>query len=90
MIKNPIFSGLLELGLTDKECLLYSSALKAGPATAQQLALESNLRRSTVYPHIDSLIEKGLLHIEINGTRKLFIPESPDKLSGLLDRKNKC
>lgn len=86
-MNNQTYIGLLELGLPDKEALLYLSALKMGPATAQQLALESELKRSTVYPYIDALVEKGLFHIEINGTRKLFIPESPDKLSILLDRK---
>lgn len=86
-MNKQTYSGLIELGLTDKEALLYLSAIKIGPATAQQLALESELKRSTAYPYIDSLVEKGLFHIEINGARKQFIPESPDKLSILLDRK---
>lgn len=88
-MNHQTYLGLLELGLPDKEALLYLSALKLGPATAQQLALESELKRSTVYPYVDSLVEKGLFHVEINGARKLFIPESPDKLSILLDRKKK-
>ena len=75
MMNDKTFLGLIELGLSDKEALLYLSALKIGPATAQQLALESELKRATVYPYIDSLVEKGLFHIEINGTRKLFTPE---------------
>ncbi len=87
MTKTQTYSGLLELGLNDKEALLYLSALKIGPATAQQLALDSELKRSTAYPYIDALVEKGLFHIEINGARKLFIAESPDKLSILLERK---
>ena len=86
-MKNQTFLGLLELGLTDKEALLYLSGLKIGPATAQRLALESELKRATVYPYIDSLVKKGLFHVEINGTRKLFIPEAPDKLGILLERK---
>lgn len=86
-MNKQTYSGLLELGLNDKEAVLYLSALKIGPATAQQLALESELKRSTIYPYIDALVEKGLFHIEINGARKLFIPESPDKLSLLLDRR---
>lgn len=86
-MNNQTYSGLIELGLSDKEALLYLSSLTMGPATAQQLALESDLKRATVYPYIDSLVEKGLFHIEINGARKLFIAESPDKLATLLDRK---
>ncbi len=87
MMNNQTTTALMELGLCDKEALLYLSALKMGAATAQQLSLDSELKRSTAYPYIDTLVEKGLLHIQINGARKLFIAESPDKLSILLDRK---
>lgn len=86
-MKNQSIYGLVELGLTEKEAQLYQAALKSGPATAQILSLESGLKRATVYGCIESLIERGLLHIEIKGVRKLFIAESPNKLAALLDRK---
>lgn len=86
-MKNQLISGLVDLGLTEKEARLYQSALKLGPTTAQILSLESGLKRATVYGCIDSLLEKGLFHIEIKGVRKLFIAESPDKLASLLDQK---
>jgi sugar-specific transcriptional regulator TrmB len=84
---NQIHSGLLELGLSDKEAQLYLSAIKLGAATAQRLAQESELKRATVYPHIDSLIAKGLFHVEMRGVRKVFIPEPPEKLVKLLEMK---
>src|SRR5262245_56968151 len=87
MVNHQTLKGLVELGLNEKEARLYLASLRLGPATAQQLALESELKRATIYPYIDSLVEKGLFHIEINGVRKLFTPESPDKLALLLDRK---
>ena len=80
-MNTPIIPGLTALGLTEKEAQLYQAALKSGPATAQILSLESGLKRATVYGCIDSLIAKGLLHIEIRGVRKLFIAEPPEKLS---------
>src|SRR5690349_20621367 len=86
-MKNQTISSLIELGLTEKEAQLYLAALKTGPATAQLLALESGLKRATVYGCIDTLQEKGLLHIEIKGVRKLFIVEPPDKLASLLEKK---
>jgi len=86
-MNTPIIPGLTALGLTEKEAQLYQAALKSGPATAQILSLESGLKRATVYGCIDSLIAKGLLHIEIRGVRKLFIAEPPEKLSLLLDQK---
>ena len=84
---NKAITGLIELGLSEKEAQLYQSSLKIGPATAQLLALESGLKRATVYGCIASLVEKGLFHVEIKGVKKLFIVEPPEKLALLLDRK---
>ena len=86
-MKYQSIAGLTELGLTEKEAMLYQAALKLGSTTAQLLSLESGLKRATVYGCIDSLVEKGLLHVEIRGVRKLFVAESPDKLASLLEQK---
>lgn len=86
-MQNQTISGLIELGLTEKEAVLYLSALKTGPTTAQTLALESGLKRATIYGLLDSLTSKGLLHTEIKGVRKLFVVESPEKLASLLEKK---
>lgn len=86
-MEKKITANLIALGLSDKESALYYSALKLGPATAQRLSLESGIKRATVYGCIDSLIAKGLFHIEVKGTRKLYVPETPEKLSSLLDQK---
>lgn len=86
-MNNSTFLGLLELGLTEKEAQIYLSGIKIGPATAQRLAQESEIKRATVYPYIESLVAKGLFHVEVNGVRKLFIPEPPEKLATLLDSK---
>lgn len=86
-MKNHTLLGLIELGLEEKEAQLYLSAIKLGPATAQQLARDSELKRATVYPYINALVEKGLFHLEVNGMRKLFVAEPPDRLVTFLDRK---
>ena len=83
---NQIISKLSELGLSDKESQLFYSALKLGPATAQVLSLESGIKRATVYGCLESLIDKGLFHIEVKGSRKLYVPETPEKLTSLLER----
>lgn len=80
-------AGLIEIGLTEKEALLYQAALKCGPSTAQILSLESGIKRATAYACIESLIQKGLIHIEVQGVRKRFIAEEPKRLSTLLDQK---
>jgi sugar-specific transcriptional regulator TrmB len=80
-------AGLIELGLSEKEALLYQAALKCGPTTAQILSLESGIKRATVYATMESLIQKGLLHIEVKGVRKLYIAAEPKQLTALLDQK---
>ncbi|ARG99608.1 TrmB family transcriptional regulator [Legionella micdadei] len=86
-MSNQVFAGLISLGLSEKEAILYISALKMGPATVQNLSLESGLKRATVYGLIETLIAQGLMHVEINGVRKLYVAEPPEKLALLLEKK---
>ena len=86
-MKKATIAKLAEFGLSDKESQLYYSALKLGPATAQQLSYESEIKRATVYGCIETLIDKGLLHVEIKGTRKVFVPQSPENLMRLYEQK---
>ncbi len=80
---------LVDLGLSDNEASVYLAALKLGSTTVANMSLESNVRRSTVYGCVDSLLQKGLLHTEVVNKRKLFIAEDPNKLFDILDRKKK-
>ncbi|KTD24436.1 TrmB family transcriptional regulator [Legionella maceachernii] len=84
-MNNQVLPGLISLGLSEKEALLYMAALRMGPTTAQNLSLESGLKRATVYGLIETLITKGLMHVEIKGVRKLYVAESPEKLALLLE-----
>ncbi len=89
-MKKLSITKLTEFGLSPKEAQLYYSALKLGPATAQQLSYESEIKRATVYGCIDTLIDKGLLHVEIKGTRKMFVPQSPQNLMQLYEQKKQA
>jgi len=78
---------LVELGLSINEAKIYQAILKLGSSTAQLISLESHVKRSTVYGCLDTLLDKGLLHIEIKDKRKLFVAEPPKQLQYLLERK---
>lgn len=80
---------LQNIGLSDKEAQLYVVGLQLGPATIQQLAQQSGIKRSTVYEVIDSLKEQSLFFVTQKGKRKLFTAQDPDNLSLLLQQKQK-
>src|SRR5690242_13426573 len=56
-VQKNLIAGLIEIGLSEKEALLYQAALKCGPATAQILSIESSIKRATVYACIETLIQ---------------------------------
>lgn len=87
-MKNNKFITLFEeLGLSDKEAQVYLASLSLGPATIMKIARISGIKRTTVYPLIESLKNKGLMLIELKGLKTLFTAEDPTKLELMLDQK---
>lgn len=78
---------LNEIGLNNNEALVYITLLSTGPTTVLLLAKSSEIKRSTVYNAIDTLIAKGLVHYEIQGTKKLIAAGNPEQLSLMMARK---
>ena len=76
---------LQEIGLSEKESLVYLAALRLGPSTPLRLASLSGIKRATVYNVLESLKGKGLLFTQLEGMKKRFVAEGPDRLEALLD-----
>ncbi len=74
---------LLSIGLTDHECDIYMALLTLGPSSPTQLEKQAGMLRPTVYKTLSSLLAKRLVTISPKGKRKLYIAESPDKLTEL-------
>jgi sugar-specific transcriptional regulator TrmB len=87
-MQNPK-SSLEAFGLTEKESAVYAAALELGAATADQLANQSGIKRSTTYLQIEQLQEKGLMSTFEQGKKTLFAPESPENLERLLEKQKK-
>lgn len=84
------FEALKEYGLSENEINVYTNLLKAGETTAQELAKNAQLPRTTVYHLLESLIEKGLASFIIKQSIKLFQPADPEKIPQILeDRKRR-
>jgi sugar-specific transcriptional regulator TrmB len=68
---------LTEVGLTEKESRVYNVLIKNGIGTAEQIANEAHLNRSTTYVQLDRLMEIGLVSRFKDGKKTKFAAESP-------------
>lgn len=78
---------LQKIGLSDKEATLYLAGLQLGPASIQDLASESGLKRTTIYEIIKSLQEKKLVNQSQNNKKKVFIMEEPENVGLFLKQR---
>lgn len=80
---------LQDVGLSEKEARVYMAALEIGRATADQLAKQAKIVRSTTYVQIESLMKKGLMSTYEEGKKTYFAPESPEYLKRIFELKKK-
>lgn len=73
-----------QLGLSDKEAKTYLAFLESGPASVQDIAKKSGLKRPTVYFAIDQLVKRGLMDSIEKGKKRFFAAESPERLVSLI------
>lgn len=81
---------LQDIGLSEKEAGVYIAALELGPSTADQLAKQSKVRRSTTYVQIESLMKKGLMSTYEEDKKTFFAPESPTGLKRILSEQQRA
>jgi len=89
MPSNQLTSTLEEIGLTENEAKVYYAALNLGPTTILKIAKSAELKRTTCYSVIESLKRKGLMNIQIEGFKKKFLAEDPQKLEVMVEAKRK-
>ena len=89
MKNNKLVENLKELGLTENESRVYFSALSLGPTTILKISQSAELKRTSVYSIIESLKQKGLMNIQVDGFKKKFVAEDPNKLEVMLEIKKK-
>ncbi len=77
---------LQNLGLSEKEAKVYTTALELGSDTVQNIAKQAGINRATTYVQIDALKKKGLMSEIEKGKKTYYTAESPDILSRLVDK----
>ena len=70
--------------LTPLETTLYETILQGGRLTLGAIAKASKQNRSSLYPYIDSLLEKGYIYKTVVGKRQNYSAASPEKIHKLL------
>ncbi len=86
MNQRRVVAQLKEVGLPEREALVYLATLSLGPTTALLLAKETGLKRTSVYPVLEALKRRGLIATELHGWKERFAAADPKTLSINLKR----
>lgn len=80
-----------ELNFSKKETKVYLAILELGTAKAKDLALKTDLNRTTVYDVCDVLLSRGLISTYKQGKTTFFNALDPKRLENYLEReKEEC
>lgn len=86
---NKLSTFLKQLDLSDVEVTLYNALLDNGPISVRDLAMLTNMKRTTAYFYIDQLSEKGLIVRLTRGTQKLVALSQPkESITTLVEQKS--
>lgn len=77
---------LKELGFSDKEVKVYLCLAELGKANVHQISKRTGISRTTVYPVLSRLTEKGLISEEPRKGVAYFVAHPPENLWGLIHR----
>lgn len=86
--KDKIVELLRQIGLSQNEACVYFALLSAGPSPVLKIAKASGVKRTTVYPVLESLQEQGIVRSESTGLKQKFVAEDPSKLEFVLDSRH--
>jgi sugar-specific transcriptional regulator TrmB len=82
-----INSILKDLGLSEKEVIIYLALLQLGEETASRISEVADLNRVTTYSLLKSLQEKGFCSIYEKNKVQYFKPIKPEYILGLIEEK---
>ncbi len=70
MEKEKIVELLSQIGLSQNEACVYFALLSIGASPVLKIARASGVKRTTVYPVLESLKEQGLVRVESTGLKQ--------------------
>lgn len=86
MKTHMVTTYLEQLALSPLETKIYLTLLQEGSLDVHEIITKLNIHRTSVYPPLESLFDKGLIFKSVKGKHTNFIVNDPDKsLRTLLD-----
>ncbi len=86
---NNIENILEWVGLSESESKIYMTLLKLWKAWITEISRKSWVKRTTIYPYINSLLQKNLIKRTIKWKRTSFTTENPKNIIDNLEKKKK-
>lgn len=80
---------LVNLGLNEKEALVYLALLKNQQLTASNIARKTKFKRTTVYAVLDNLLQKKLITKSPKNNVDLYIPLPTGNITEMFDREER-
>ncbi|MCK5332374.1 hypothetical protein KAJ41_00735 [Candidatus Parcubacteria bacterium] len=84
-----MLKSLKQIGLKEKEIKIYLAILKLGSVSAQSIANETGIKRTTTYLVLERLKQIGLVGEIIQKNKKIFFAQKPSKLLKIAETKKK-
>lgn len=75
-----IINILQQLGFSKNEVDVYLASLEIGVASVQEIAKKANIKRTTAYSVLDTLVQRGYIGKTKVQRKTRFMAEPPDKL----------
>lgn len=71
---------LKAFGLSEKEAVVYLSALQLGSDSVQNIAKQAGIHRVSTYDILERLSESGFIESQIKGKKRYFAPVAPERI----------
>jgi len=82
-----IETNLQNLGLNEKQTVVYLTLLQLGTANIQEIAQKSLTKRTTAYSILDTLIQRGLVSFAQKGAHREYFAENPKKIPAFFEER---
>jgi sugar-specific transcriptional regulator TrmB len=88
-MNEQLLETLEKIGLSSNESSVYLAALRLGKAKVAALARAAGVKRTTVYSVVETLKQKGLMRIDAEGLKNVYVAEHPNRLEVMLEERNR-
>jgi sugar-specific transcriptional regulator TrmB len=86
---NQTLELLTKIGLNDTEATIYLAGLGFVSIGVSELEKQTQIKRTTIYHALDTLLQKGMAAKKNDGKRTLFNMAKPEQLQQLINRQIK-